>query len=72
MKNELERRVADRDVRPQEEGILEILEEFVALGILQKRITDDLQTEYSITEFGLALGTEEIRNLCEQSDKPER
>lgn len=42
----------------------------MALGILQKKMRDDLQTEYSITEFGLALGTEEVRKLCEQSDKP--
>ena len=69
MKIKPERRVADREVGPREKRILVILERFVALGILQKRVRDDLQTEYSITEFGLALGNEGIRKLCQQPDK---
>jgi len=51
MKTKPGRQVADREVGPREERILEILERFVALGILQKRMRDDLQTEYSITEL---------------------
>ena len=70
MYNNPKGRFVDKDSRPEKEaneGLLEIFERLVFLGIFEKRKRGAFPTEYRITDLGLAISTEEWAKLYVQS-----